>query len=250
MEIKRFSIFATFKHAFKTMIDNVGLVAVGMLAYAGIMLLLLAVLGLINMTLVKEIFQHLPNLKGCLWTRCTLTEEQLSPIMMILKGHLFASISSGIMFSFFAYWLQFGYTNYSLHVHDNNAARITDLLPDITKLLKFMAASMLFILIFLGGLILLVIPGFYFLLRFMFFPYVILTHNAGVVESLKSSWHMTRGYGWELLGYFILLIIISTVLGWIPFGFLLYWPFSSLASVCAYRQLSSNHLEQLEPKAE
>ena len=69
------------------------------------------------------------------------------------------------------------------------------------KILNFFAAQLLMMLIVLGGFILLIIPGFYFSLKYMFAPYLVIDKNMGPIEALKASGKITHGIKWDLVGF-------------------------------------------------
>ena len=72
------------------------------------------------------------------------------------------------------------------------------------KLITFIIANIIYSAIVALGFVLLIIPGIYMALRLQFFYAAIVEDNAGIIESLKRSWTMTKGYSLEL---FILMLI-------------------------------------------
>ncbi len=73
----------------------------------------------------------------------------------------------------------------------------------------FLASLLLGVLVF-AGLILLIIPGIYFALRFSMVRYAVLD-GAGVMESFEKSTKMTDGLKWQLLGFFAVVIVINII---------------------------------------
>jgi uncharacterized membrane protein len=61
------------------------------------------------------------------------------------------------------------------------------------------------------GFVMLVIPGIIFACRLAFVPYLVVDQNMDVMEALRVSWDMTRGYGWQI--FLIGLLAIPIVLG-------------------------------------
>ena len=77
--------------------------------------------------------------------------------------------------------------------------------------------SRLLVVLVVGlGFVLLLIPGIFLACRLIFVPYLIMDKKHKVVESLKLSFYMTRGYFWTILGMAILSFII------IMFGIVLF----------------------------
>jgi uncharacterized membrane protein len=62
------------------------------------------------------------------------------------------------------------------------------------------------------------VPFFYFWARlFMFVPYFVIDRGAGVIESIKANWAVTRGHGW---GWTLVAFVLFTIwyLGTLPCG--------------------------------
>ena len=68
------------------------------------------------------------------------------------------------------------------------------------------------------GLVLLLIPGLFMACRLVFVPYLIMDKKHGVVDSLKISFYMTKGYSWTIFGMWILSFVII-ILGLVLLGF-------------------------------
>jgi hypothetical protein len=48
------------------------------------------------------------------------------------------------------------------------------------------------------GIIMLIVPGIIFACRLAFVPYLVMDQKMDVMEALRVSWDMTRGYGWQI----------------------------------------------------
>ena len=78
--------------------------------------------------------------------------------------------------------------------------------------------SRLLVLLVVGlGLVLLLLPGIFLACRLVFVPYLIMDKKHGVVDSLKISFSMTKGYFWTVFGMGILSFIII-MFGLVLFG--------------------------------
>ncbi len=77
---------------------------------------------------------------------------------------------------------------------------------------RFLGGTVLVSLIIVGGLILFVIPGIIWAIKYMFTPLLILDKNMGIKESLRVSGEMTNNYKWSLFAYSLLVGIIGFVL--------------------------------------
>lgn len=66
---------------------------------------------------------------------------------------------------------------------------------------------LLFLIVGLGA-VLLIVPGVFLACRLSFVPYLIMDKKHGVVESIKISFYMTKGYFWTIFGMGILSFVI------------------------------------------
>lgn len=107
--------------------------------------------------------------------------------------------------------------------------------------LHYVLGSILYGLIVFIGLIFLILPGIYLLVRLQFFAYLLVEHeNMGVLESLKKSMKMTKGKFWSLFGFGLVFIGIN-LLGLIALGVGLFItiPVTCIAYAMMYRKLST-----------
>ncbi len=104
---------------------------------------------------------------------------------------------------------------------------------------KYVGASMLVGIIVVVGLILLIVPGILWGLRYMFVPYLVMERKLKPFEALKESARITDGHKWQLLKM-IGLIVLVNILGFLCLvvGLLVSGSVSSLAIAHAYRTLS------------
>ncbi|TET33373.1 MAG: hypothetical protein E3J72_16935 [Planctomycetota bacterium] len=104
-----------------------------------------------------------------------------------------------------------GQIEITLKLCDDRKPRLDDLFSCANLLLKYIAVSILYSLIVLGGLILLIIPGIIFAIKYQFCIYFLVDQNTGIMESLKKSGEITDGakldlflFGWILAGIVLL----------------------------------------------
>ncbi len=64
------------------------------------------------------------------------------------------------------------------------------------------------------GIVMLIVPGIIFACRLVFVPYLVVDKEMDVMEALKVSWNMTRGYGMQifLMGIMAFFIAIGGLL--------------------------------------
>lgn len=176
-------------------------------------------------------------------------------------GLLDKSVDSGLadlvimLVSIFAgFVLQLGLIRAYLDLVDQDAEDKLEVLFSQYRLFwHYFFASILYGLIVAFGLILLIVPGIYFALKYQFFSYLIVDKNLGVFDALKQSGEMTKDMKWKLLGFAFALFGLN-LLGLLALGIglLVTVPVSIVAYVSVYRALSrrlSSPIPAAEPVA-
>jgi len=104
-----------------------------------------------------------------------------------------------------------GIIRISLRFCDDENAEFADLFNCFPLLLKYLVGSILYMLIVVGGLILLVVPGIIWSIKFWFYGYFIVDRGMGPIEALKHSSAITRGTKWDLFLFGLLTAGINIV---------------------------------------
>lgn len=113
----------------------------------------------------------------------------------------------------------------------------TDLFNTFHLILKFFAVSVLYALILLGGFLLLIFPMVIWGLRYSLVGYFIVDRQVGPIEALRLSARATQGAKWDLLGLYLVSMIIS-LLGFVTvLGSFITLPTMWIANALAYRYL-------------
>ena len=120
----------------------------------------------------------------------------------------------------------------------SEVADFDDLYNQYPKFGNFLVGSILYFLIVVAGLILLIIPGIYWGIRYHFYGYLILDQDMNPIDAIKRSGQLTRGVWWHLLGFWIVMWAL-TVLGFILccVGLLFTTPIVIIAVAYVYRTL-------------
>jgi len=131
-----------------------------------------------------------------------------------LKQPTLASITR-IIGNILTFLMLLGLSNISLKFVENDHPKYSDLFSVYPLFLKYLAASiMFFLLVWLGGL--LIIPGFYFFAKYQFYVYFILTlgNKVGPLKALQLSAKITEGTKLNLINFYLLssLIVAAGVL--------------------------------------
>ena len=117
-------------------------------------------------------------------------------------------------------------------------ADFQDLFNEYPRFWDFLLGSILYGLIVLGGLILLIIPGMYWAIKYHFYGYLIIDQGMGPVDAIKKSGELTDGAKWNLLVFWLALFGIY-ILGFLAccVGILFAIPVIIVAVAYVYRTL-------------
>ena len=153
-----------------------------------------------------------------------------------------AGIFIGAIFYIASYVLgivvSIGLIKIPLRFCDNEKARFADLFSHYHMFFKYLFGSILYVLIVFGGIILLIIPGIIWAIRFGCFGYLIVDKELGPVEALKKSFAITKGATWDLFIFGLLLVGIN-LLGVLSLlvGLFVTIPITMVATAYVYRRL-------------
>lgn len=112
------------------------------------------------------------------------------------KNQLFTSLSF-----FVAPLLTAGYLNILFHYYDNNEEKLplSQLFTQTKYYFNILGANILLCLIIATGLLLLIVPGIYWSLKYSMTINLIVDKNMGILEAMKESSAMTEGVKLPLL---------------------------------------------------
>jgi uncharacterized membrane protein len=146
----------------------------------------------------------------------------------------------GIVEFIIASVMTMGLIKITLKFCDNQKGQFSDLFSCFPLFFKYLGASILYGLIVLGGLILLIVPGIIWGIKFQFFGYFIVDKGLGPTEALKASSAITKGVKWDLFLFELLLGLIN-LLGFICLfiGLFATAPTTNVALAFVYRKLES-----------
>jgi uncharacterized membrane protein len=123
-------------------------------------------------------------------------------------------------------------------------------MPNVRQFLIILAISLLSGIIFVGGLILLVIPGIYFIVRLQFANLAFVDRQQGIKKSLSYSWHLVKGRIFWTALLVMLVEIVLVIVGSVFFfvGALITYPIAMLLVAHLYRALTI-HERELQKEA-
>lgn len=143
----------------------------------------------------------------------------------------------GLVLGIFA---SLGATTFSLRAHDDVAGVTLTDLWNPQAFWRYLGNSILLCIAVFVGFFLLIVPGIIIITGYGLAPYAVIDRGMGPIEALKESWHITKGYKWQLLLLFLAIIGIN-LLGLLALavGVLVSGPVTWLALAHAYRTLQA-----------
>lgn len=145
----------------------------------------------------------------------------------------------GFVGTIFLIIIRIGYTKIFLRIYDGESPKFSEIFQEYRTFWRYLGVSILVPLTVLGGLILIIIPGIIWAVRFSFSFFVVIDSKTGPVVAMKESYAITKGKFWKLLGFWIVIGLFN-LLGLIclGIGLLVTIPVSTFASIYVYRELS------------
>ena len=103
---------------------------------------------------------------------------------------------------------------------------------------KYLALHILYFLIIYAGILLLIVPGIIWAIKFSLCFYFVVDKNLGPIQALKASSRTTKGVKWDLFAFGILNCgIILLGLTCLIVGIFAAYPTVLIAQALVYRQL-------------
>lgn len=148
------------------------------------------------------------------------------------------SMILGLLAGIFSIIIDMGLIKIGLDFAKKEKSRIKELFLQYPKFWKYLGGLIIYGFIILGGLILLIVPGIIWAIKYQFFGYFIIEKDMGIRESLKKSSEITKNKKWNLFKFNILLILIN-FLGMLTFGIGLIFtiPTTQVAMAYMYKKI-------------
>ncbi len=153
----------------------------------------------------------------------------------LLISFAYALIQSG---------LGLGVAYMGIRAVDGQTLHVSDLFARFRYFFYNFIGQILYSLIIFVGLILLIVPGVIWGLRYSLYPYFIADKKVGPIQALKMSAEATQGAKWELFKFMLVAALIGLagvfVLG---IGLFIAWPVITIAMAAIYRTLSNRSVQ-------
>lgn len=182
------------------------------------------------------LIQQVPNAIGRI-----LQEERDSALQ--LMGFIL-TLSTGII----GLLLHLGTIRISLNIFDQDHAEVKDLFAGTSRFWRALGGAILYTFIVFIGLLLLIVPGIIWAIKYQFFYYLIVDKNCSIGEAFAQSAIITHGYKVNLFifGFVLGLVNLLGVLC-LFVGLFATIPTSWLATTRVYRELMQNQELKLQP---
>lgn len=156
------------------------------------------------------------------------------------SGQLGSSLLS-LLVLIFLIIIEIGYKKIFLKIYDIENPKLSEIFQEYRVFWKYVGVSILTSLAVLGGLVLFIIPGIFWAVRFSFAPFIVIDTKSGSIVAMKESYAITKGSFWKILLFWITVGLLN-IAGIIAFGLglLITVPVTTLACVFIYRTLSKN----------
>jgi uncharacterized membrane protein len=151
-----------------------------------------------------------------------------------------SSISLQIIGQLISIVLSIGLLKIALSFCDEQKPGIVTLFDGFDCFWRYLGVAVLYILIVVGGFLLLIVPGIIWAVKFSLCYYFVVDKGLGPIEALKASSRTTKGVKWDLFGFdiFTILIIYAGFLC-LGVGVFAAYPTVLVAKTLVYRQLSA-----------
>lgn len=164
-------------------------------------------------------------------------------LLLILFGgnnHGFFAFIWGIIGWLVIASAKMGFYNSCLSIVDGITPSLNELYRHWNLLAYWIVAAFLFLLMFMIGFILLVVPAFYVLARFGLFPFFILDQDLGPIQALEAASKATEGQRWNVFLLFLACIGLNLLgLLLLGVGLLITAPVTLIALAFVYRRLTT-----------
>ena len=140
----------------------------------------------------------------------TIISFTLSAFAMPMQKSVVVTIVINLISCIISCIFALGYMKNIFQALDGEEPQFSAYGQQARKIITYFVANLFMGIIVLFGICLFVIPGLYLAIRLQFFTAFIVEEDAGIMESLKRSWEITRGQGMPL--FLLMLAMIGFIL--------------------------------------
>lgn len=114
-----------------------------------------------------------------------------------------------LIWCLFTILAEMGFTTILLKASKNESYVFSDFFSRFDLFPSYFCAYVLNVLAIFVGILLVVIPGIIFALKFSMYRFFVLEDSLDGIEALKKSNQITYGHKWHILGFFIVACLIN-----------------------------------------
>ncbi len=130
-------------------------------------------------------------------------------------GHSIITLISFVLSMVVGAALAPGIVTISLKASRGENPSLKDFLNKTQYITRIILASAIYFVLIIIGFILLIIPGFFVLIRLQFTHYLIVDKNMGAIEAIKKSYEITKGNTLKLFALNLIVVPALVVLGFL-----------------------------------
>ncbi len=136
-------------------------------------------------------------------------------------------------------FLSLGFTKIILLLVQDKFVEVADMFNNFKPFLSYFVATFLYSIAVILGILLLVLPGIFILIRFQFYPYLILEENISSFSALQKSYYLSQNLTLELLLFGVAVVALN-IAGFLLFGvgIIFTYPLTTMAIAVVYKSLT------------
>ena len=103
---------------------------------------------------------------------------------------------------------------------------------------RYVLVSVLYLAMFVGGLVLFIVPGIYWGLKYQFATYLVIDERMSIVKAFEESAKMVKTHEWDLFAYWLLMFMLNFMgLLFFGIGLVITMPVTIVGYSYIYKQL-------------
>jgi uncharacterized membrane protein len=241
MEYKKFSTVEALRFGFYTVIENILFFLMLWLACFGVFLAGIALATMIAyFPFLNTIIAFLRENNSTIMNYLAVPKNYLQLDIRSSGALLFGTLLFCFLLKLFYRFISLGTVRIGLDFYDYQTSSIKQLFSGLPLLFKGFIASILYHSMVFFGLLLFIVPGIIFAIKYGLYEQVLVDKNTGILDSLRQSAEITRGAKWPIFGLLFIFVCINLLAS--PFmglGILIIYPAFLLAQTYVYRKLSA-----------
>lgn len=155
---------------------------------------------------------------------------------VFFDNSIYTSVIRGIFIILMAL-VTLGMVRTTLHQVDKKDTSLADLFR-LNLFGRYLAVALIYLFLVIGGLILFIIPGVYWGLKYQFATYLVVDKKLSIGKSFEESAKLVEGYEWDLLSYWLIMILLNIVgILFFVVGIVITLPVTVVGYTYLYREL-------------